>query len=279
MQLHRHTFSAASATLLGLMFLLPLQQTSAEAAVQSQASATADFNSYIQGFESRQARQHQSQTGFLAPSGLGVQTRSRLRRGDLIIENLNASSDPKFPGAILHHWRGAAFVAGARITDFERVMKDFNSYPRYFAPDVIQARLLSERRDAGVDHITASMRIRRKYVITVVMDMTYDVTFARLDDRHGYSISRSTRILEIDSPGTNRERALGAGEEHGFLWRLNTYWAYEESDGGLYMKIETVSLTRSIPTGLGWVIQPFVESVPRQSLEFTLRSVCNVLRR
>jgi hypothetical protein len=31
-----------------------------------------------------------------------------------------------------------------------------------------------------------------------------------------------------------------------------------------------VSLTRDIPTGLGWMIGPFVTSVPRESLTFTL---------
>ena len=123
------------------------------------------------------------------------------------------------------------------------------------------------------------MRVRQQHVITVVMDTTYDVSFGRLDAQHGYSISRSTRISEIDSPGTGRSARSSSSEEHGFLWRLNTYWSYEERDGGLYMQIESVSLTRSIPTGLGWAVGPFVESVPRESLEFTLRSTCNALRR
>ena len=123
------------------------------------------------------------------------------------------------------------------------------------------------------------MRVRQRQVITVVMDSTYDVSFGQLDVRHGYSISQSTRIAEIDSPGTGKERALSSDEEHGFLWRLNTYWSYEERDGGLYMQVESVSLTRSIPIGLGWAVRPFVESVPRESLEFTLRSACNALRR
>jgi hypothetical protein len=123
------------------------------------------------------------------------------------------------------------------------------------------------------------MRVRQRHVITVVMDTAYDVSFGRLDARHGYSISRSTQISEIDSPGTSRERALNAKEEYGFLWRLTTYWSYEERDGGVYMQIESISLTRSIPTGLGWAIGPFVESVPRESLEFTLRSVCSALRK
>ena len=113
----------------------------------------------------------------------------------------------------------------------------------------------------------------------VVMDTAYDVTFARLDAQHGYSISRSTQISEIDAAGTASERVLSSSQEHGFLWRLNTYWSYQQRDGGLYMQIESVSLTRSIPTGLGWLIGSFVESVPRESLEFTLRATCNALRK
>jgi len=84
---------------------------------------------------------------------------------------------------------------------------------------------------------------------------------------------------EIDGAGTAKERRLSGGEEHGFLYRLNTYWSYEERDGGLYLQVEAVSLTRSVPRGLGWAIGPYVESVPRESLEFTLRSAVNALRR
>ncbi len=180
---------------------------------------------------------------------------------------------------MLNHWRGAAFVPNAQVADFERLMKDFNTYPQDFSPEVLQAKVLSEHDDHGVDHIVATMRVRQKHVLTVVMDTTYDVAFARLDAQHGYSTSRSTRVAEIESPGTSKERALSDSEEHGFLWRLNTYWSYEEADGGLYMQIESITLARSIPTGLGWAIKPFVESVPRESLEFTLRSACNDLKK
>jgi hypothetical protein len=140
---------------------------------------------------------------------------------------------------------------------------------------VVQAKVLAHQGD----HFEEKMRVRQHHVITVVMDTTYDINFGRLDARHGYSVSRSTKISEIEEAGTPNERPLKPSEEHGFLWRLNTYWSYEERDGGLYMQIESVSLTRSIPTGLGWAIGPFVESVPRESLEFTLKSVCNALRK
>jgi hypothetical protein len=41
-------------------------------------------------------------------------------------------------------------------------------------------------------------------------------------------------------------------------------------DGGVYIQCESVSLTRGIPFGLGWVVGPFVTSIPRESLTFTL---------
>lgn len=176
---------------------------------------------------------------------------------------------------MLHHWRGTAFAPGATAADFERLMRKFSAYPQLYAPQVLQCRVLGEQGDL----YQVKMRVRQQHVLTVVMDTTYDIAFGRLDPRHGYSIARSTQISEIDGAGTRSERALSAAEEHGFLWRQNTYWSYEERDGGLYMQIESISLTRSIPYGLGWAIRPFVESVPRESLAFTLRSTCDALRK
>jgi hypothetical protein len=244
-------------------------------AAEPAPAAVAAFNAYIGGVESRLAQQHRAQNCCLAPLTTVAQSEARLRRGELIVEQLTPGSGAVGSGAMLHHWRGTAFAAGAKAADFERLMKDFNAYPQHFSPQVIQAKVLTQQGD----RMQAVMRVRQRHVITVVMDTAYDITFARTDLHRGYSLSRSTRVSEIDAPGTSSERALDSGHEHGFLWRLNTYWSYEERDGGLYMQIESVSLTRSIPAGLGWAIGPFVESVPRESLEFTLRATCNALRR
>jgi len=238
-------------------------------------AAAASFNAYINTVESRLAQQHRSAGGFLASEDQG-----RLRNGELMIETLAPESPPGFSGAMLHHWRGTAFAPGAKAADFERLMRNFNAYPQYYAPQVMQARILSQQGD----HYQVVMRVKQHHVITVVLDTAYDVTFAHPDlagtgTLRGYSLSRSTTTSEIESAGTPKEQALGPGEDHGFLWRLNTYWSYEERDGGLYMQIESVSLTRAIPTGLGWAIGPFVESVPRESLEFTLRATCNALKK
>jgi hypothetical protein len=239
-------------------------------------AAVSSFNSYSKAVESRLAHQHRSPNTFLALPAFDPEDRKMsLRQGEFTIEKLTPSGDANFSGALLHHWRGTTFAPGAKAADFERLVRDFNSYPQHFSPQVIQAKVLTE----GTDRMQAWMRVRQKHVITVVMDTTYDITFGQLDVQHGYSISRSTRIAEIEAAGTGAERTLSANEDHGFLWRLNTYWSYAERDGGLYLQIEAISLTRSIPRGVGWAVQPYVESIPRESLEFTLRSACNALRK
>jgi hypothetical protein len=265
---------AVCCMLLGLAYLMTPGRVLAEPA----PAAVAAFNSYIGGVESRLAGQHRSQIGFVAAAPLNPQNELRLRRGelgDLLVEKLTPSTGVDLPGAMLHHWRATAFVAGAKAADFERLMRDFDAYPRHFSPQVIGAKVLWQQGD----HFQATMRVRQRHVITVVMDTAYDVAFGRLDAHHGYSISRSTRIAEIEAAGTSSERTLSSNQEHGFLWRQNSYWSYEERDGGLLIQIESVSLTRSIPTGLGWAVGPFVEIVPRETLEFTLRAVCNALRK
>jgi hypothetical protein len=236
------------------------------------------FNSYVSKVEARLAEQHRSAAGFLADAGPSGKTDERLRQGEVIIEKLTPDKG-EVPGGMLHDWRGTAFVKGAKAADFERLMKDFSAYPQRYSPQVMQARIVSPGGKPVPDHFTAKMRVKQKHVITVVLDTTYDVTHGHLDSKHGYSMSRSTKITEIEDAGTEKERALAPDKEHGFLWRLNTYWSYEERDGGLYMQIESISLTRGIPTGLGWMIGPFVESVPRESLEFTLRNTCKALQK
>jgi hypothetical protein len=232
-------------------------------------AAVSAFNSYVKSIDARIDKQHRSAETFLAGPASDSEA-DRLKNGEVIIERLTPPASGEFPGAMLHHWRGSAFVRGATAADFERLLLDIPSFPKIFAPQLLKASLLEQ----DGNHRKTSMRVRQQHVITVVMDSTYEVTFGRLDARHGYSASRSVRIDEIDSPGTSRERALSKTEEHGFLWRLDTWWSYEEKDGGVMAQIESVSLTRDIPRLLGWMIRPFVESVPRETVEFTLRSAC-----
>jgi len=237
------------------------------------AAATAAFDSYVGGVEKRLAKEPAPDTGFLT-----LADQARLRHGDLIVEELTPEGGKDVGGALVHDWIGSAFATGAKAVDFERMMKDYGAYPQRFSPQVVRSRVITQQGD----HYEVTMRVRQQHILTVVMDTSYDVSFARTELRgasRGSSISRSTRVAEIDAPGTAHERALSPQEDHGFLWRMNTYWTWEERDGGLYIRVESVSLTRSVPVGLGWAVKPFIESIPRESLDFTLRAACAAMRR
>lgn len=264
--------SIAGALVMGGLLMVAVTPGVAE---EPSEAATAGYDAYVSKVEARLAREHQSRDGFLAAASSDPQSDARLRNGELIIERLTPDGGGSLPGALLHDWRGTAFVAGAKAADFGRLIKDINGYKQHFAPQVLASKVTMQQDD----HLQATMRLRQQHIITVVMDSAYDVHYGQLDAQHGYSISHSTQMTEIDDAGTSKEHALNGREEHGYLWRLNTYWSYEERDGGLYMQIETVSLTRSIPMGFGWILGPFVESIPRDSLEFILRSAANALRK
>ncbi len=245
---------------------------SAAVCAQPSTQASARFDAYVHTIEARLDQQHRSPDAFLAPVTLPDASK-RIRNGELLIEKLSPADGPELPGALLFHWRGTAFVPGAKAADFEHLLRDFDSYPKSFSPQVLRAAVVSQNGD----QLQARMRVRQHHVITVVLDTTYDVTFGRLDPLRGYSLSRSTQISEIDSAGTPTEQTLPPEKVHGFMWRLNTYWSWEEREGGLFIQIESVSLTRAIPPGLAWAVRPFVESIPRESVEFTLDSAARAL--
>lgn len=260
-------FSRSFSVLSGLLLLLASPRLLRG---QAPAAALTAFDTYTRNTEARLAQQHRSAQSFLANSAGITQ---RLHSGELILDRLTPPAGLPLDGALLHDWRGTAFVPGATPEDFLRLMRDFDAYPKHFAPQVLAAHVTSGRGD----HLQAFMRIRQHHVLTVVMDTSYGVTFGQLDGQHGYSVSRSTRIAEIASPGTRNEHPLSPAEEHGFLWRLNTYWSYEQRDDGLYLQVEAVSLTRTVPRGLGWAVGPYLESIPRDSLSFTLNSARQAL--
>jgi hypothetical protein len=172
------------------------------------------------------------------------------------------------PDGLVHHWVGTTFVPGATIQQAVRLLTDYDTHAQIYQPRVARSKLVAHSGDA----YRFSLRFVMKKVITVVVNGDFEGRFTypardRADGRF-----RSTRIAEVEAPGTPEERELPVGRDGGYLWRLNTYWRLLERDGGTYMQCESVSLTRGIPTGFGWLVGPFVTSIPRESLAFTLET-------
>jgi hypothetical protein len=147
-----------------------------------------------------------------------------------------------------------------------RALQDYDRHAEWF-DEVLSARILA--RDG--DRLRVFMRLSRTKVITVVYDTEYEVSYARHGPAQASGVSRSTRVQEIADAGRPGEHARA--DDRGFLWALNAYWRLEERPDGVLVECESLSLSRNIPTGLGWIVGPFVTSIPRESLERTLRSL------
>ncbi len=160
------------------------------------------------------------------------------------------------------------FIPGASLGQVLGLVEDYNHHQEVYKPEVVRSRLIS--RDGN--DFKVFYRLVKHKVITVTLDTEHDVRYTRVDDSHWYSRSVSTRIAEVADAGQPDEHEKPVGHDGGFLWRINSYWRFVERDGGVYVECESISLTRDVPAGLGWMVGPFVSSIPKESLEHTLGS-------
>jgi hypothetical protein len=102
------------------------------------------------------------------------------------------------------------------------------------------------------------------------IDTTYTSSTFRLTATRAYSITRSTQIEEIENFGSPSQQKLPVDQGSGMLWRLYSVARYEERDGGVYVEIEALALSRGIPFSLRWMVEPIVRRVSRSSLTTSL---------
>jgi hypothetical protein len=154
-------------------------------------------------------------------------------------------------------------------------VQDYGKHKQYYRPEVVESRILSHE-----DHrFRIFLRLLKKQIITVVLDTEHDVQYERVDEKKWRSVSRTTRISEVSDAGKRDEKVLPAGTGQGFLWKLNSYWRFQERDGGTWIECEAISLTRDVPAGLGWLIEPVIKNLPRDSLQNALKSTRAALKR
>ena len=70
-------------------------------------------------------------------------------------------------------------------------------------------------------------------------------------------------MAEVQNAGQADERELTAADAHGFLWRINDYWRFEERDGGVYVQLESIGLSRGVPAAFAWMVTPLLRTIPR----------------
>jgi hypothetical protein len=249
-------------------------------AAELRAATVAGFDHYVRVAEARMAAEEADPQRFLLVDGRPPAERAKLlaslRAGEVVMDRLrlrDQGRDIEAPDGMLHHWVGLVFLPGVTVKQAVALMQDYDRHASVFAPAVVRAKLL----DRTGDRFRVLLRFHMKKVIAVTVDTENVAEFVTAGPDRVHSAIRSTRVQEVDKAGTAAESQKPEGQGGGFLWRLNTYWRYLERDGGTYIQCESISLSRDIPFGLGWIVGPFVTSIPRESLVFTMASARKAL--
>ena len=174
-------------------------------------------------------------------------------------------------GAI-HHWRGSVLIPGVTLDDVLHGLMHGTNLTK-MQNGVVESRVL----DRDGDRLHVFLKLRRKQLITVHYNTEHRVRYTRHRPDAASSRSVSTRIAELADAGSPAEREMPIGRDRGFMWRLNSYWRYQQTDAGVIVECESVSLSRDIPRAIRWMAVPIVNRTARQVMTRTLTSMAETM--
>ncbi len=189
-------------------------------------------------------------------------------QGQVVAQFWSGEAPVKVPNGLIHDWIAAALIPNTNIQQILAVMQDYDNHKNTYKPEVIDSKLISRN---GND-FQAYLRLLKKKIITVVLDTDHTVHYCPVDKTRWVCRSYTTRIAEVEHAGSTDEQISEADFGYGFLWRLYSYWRLEERNAGVVVECRAISLTRDVPFGLGWAIEPIIEKLPRESLINTLEA-------
>lgn len=196
-----------------------------------------------------------------------------VERGQVVAECWSGRGPVKAPRGLIHDWIAAIFIPASTIQRVFAVIQDYDNHKNIYKPEVVDSKLI--RRDENDFQIY--LRLLKKKIITVVLDSDHEVHYRPVDPMSWVCRSYTTRIAEVENAGSRDERVMPPDTGHGFLWRLYSYWRFQERDAGVVVECRAISLTRDVPFGLGWAIEPIIQKLPRESLINTLEATRQAL--
>ncbi len=228
------------------------------------------WNAYLDAVRSQSA----SQTPFLWVDQYPERLQS-VRDGEILVSSSEKENPKPVAAGLIHDWVGATFFPSANINDVLSTARDYSNYKEYYKATVVDSRLLGSNGPCE----KYSMRVVNKEVVAeTALDMEYETCYFKIDDRRWYSTTHTTRVQEVRHYGRPDEQDLPPDHGSGYIWRLYSVARFEQRDGGTYVEVEAIALSRDIPTGLRWVVNPIVRRVSRNSMLVSLQQMKQAVR-
>ena len=257
-----------------LLVLLVLVSPAVACGVELQPETINAWNKYVQLVEQRVGRELSDGGPFLVGSRLPLAEQVAIvqaLRSGVFADPLPGPLRPpelEVPSGLIHHWLGQVFVPGIGLDQVLEFAQQYDRHSQFFS-EVIASKLIA--RDGNRFYV--ALRLQEKKIITITYDTTHTAVYRRHDASHASSRSVATRIAELENVGKRDEQEKPVGNDSGYLWRLNSYWRFEERDGGVVVECESLSLSRSLPFGIGLLIRPILEKIARESMSRMLKEM------
>ena len=228
------------------------------------------WNDYVAAAEARmQARIHGS-APFLWASESDLRLR-HLRAGEIIAIPMSNKAPVKVHGGLIHDWLGAAYLPAVKLSDVVAVAQDYGRYKEFYRPMVVESTLESSTTESSdsVFHFSLLM-VNNSLFARRALESHWEESYVQIDADRIVSTAHSISIREIEGYGSAEQRMLPENEGSGYLWRMYAISRLEQCDDGVYSELEVLALSRDIPAGLRWVVDPIIRRVSRGSLVTSL---------
>jgi putative flippase GtrA len=190
-------------------------------------------------------------------------TEGRLERSRTSPRTLRSADDTiaadgetvRVPSGTISDWHGAVMIHGITLDDLLRGLMHPGTPPPQ--EDVVASHVLARTGDS----LRVSIRLVRRAIVTVTYDTEHEMRFRRWSPTLATATSVATRIEEV------------GGNDHGFLWRLRSYWRYEALDDGVRVELESLTLSRDVPTIVRPIAAPLMTRIARESMCRTLEAL------
>lgn len=229
------------------------------------------FNRYVKAAEARMQRERRG-NDFLyidtLPKPQYEEAMSMVEHGGVYVQRIR-TRDAKgqridIPGGLVNHWVGDILIPNTKLSSALDVLRDYNNFKNIYKPEVVRSRLVSREDD---DDYEVYLRLQKKTIVTVTLDTWYNIHFMRVDASRGYSRSISTRIQQVEDAGTPQEHLDPVGHDSGYLWRIDSFWRYEQHGNGVIIEWESIALSRPIPFLIAWFVKPLIRSIARETVQ------------
>jgi hypothetical protein len=252
----------------GLPALCPTELVAADLGEQTVKA----FDGYVALSEQRMRRDEDHPNDFLyietLPKDQYDSILSTIEHGGVYVQQVH-TRDSKgdsidVPDGMVHHWVGDVFIPGRSAASVLGVLRDYDDFKNIYSPEIVRSRLIS--RDDH-DDFKVYLRLQKASIVTVTLDTWYDIHFTPVGKDSGYSRSASTRIQQVEDAGTPSEYRDPAGHDSGYLWRINSYWRYQQRDNGVIIEWESISLSRDVPFLVAWFVNPLIRKIAREAVQ------------